>query len=540
MPLPPIFTLTGFGGMSLAVTVLIVRRIIRKPETERKSVAQIVDATKADMVSTSNHIVKREGLTDSCGSNGLANASISEPPCSTDSIMARSAAIIESHKVNADTSLLPKSISKLSSLTYDSKVYVDTYTALLTNGGAVDESAYDDAKTCSDDLESERRMNECLDGTGESNYEDTGSNLNALVLCGNDPNDAAVESATAVIFGEYEQNDELLLEPKSPILGQEVASRLFDSGTSLTVNSEPSCVHNLVHDLDYDADLDVRIEAEDDDAAVPSILTENATVSHEVEHQPIYQGSAVLIPNSPAKSLRQRNPIFVTAAPLASVPALEDVVTGIPIPAIELRIEGEKSSFTTESPEPLQFNEASGPDQEESMEESSTTTDEESNTPQEVFMNDLPTIPEERESYDNESDDVLRDSSNTQIVPIPRFRQVVCETDAPVLPMVSREKSSASSSERAGSESPAATRPLCEKDIEHVRAMSNDEAADDSEKENTFQSTSTSPERLSRKPWRSERLSNVFSRKHSMRRLRIPDRIRRRQLLPQMHKTKTP
>ncbi|KAI0565675.1 hypothetical protein FGB62_16g238 [Gracilaria domingensis] len=536
MPLPPIFAISGFGGVTLAVTVLVVRRIARNPRKKRKASLPVVLAAAADVSSTTNDFTKSESVVHSCGSHCLTYASNAETLYANDSINARSAAIIESHQVKAATSLLPKTISTLSSVTYDSKVCVDTYAALLTNDDHGDdeddnESTYDDAKTTTDDLESEalNRMNEVLFEHEETNIEIADLNSNEPVLTDTPPSEGAAEIGIPLICGEYEQSDELLVEPKSPILGQQISSGMHESETPVTVNSEPSFVNNYAYDLAYDGDLDVQAEAESDDMPVPSVFTESASVPHEVEHHSEHQGSAVMILHSPGKPFRARAPVFVTAAPLASVPALEDPVTDTPIPATEISIGKELFEITSETPEPQDDNQTSVSDEQENIGEDSRTTDEESNIPQDKFMSELPTIPEESESRDNESDDVLQDRSNMQTVSMPRFGHIACDSNGPVLPMVSRERSTLSSSERTVSWSPAATRPLCEKDVEHVRAMTGSEAADESGKENTFQSTSTSPERLSRKPWRSERLSTVFSRKNSLRRLRIPDRVRRRQ-----------
>ncbi|CAN8076289.1 unnamed protein product [Agarophyton chilense] len=537
MPLPPIFAIGGFGGVTLAVTVLIVRRIARKPRKKCEPSQQLITAAKLDNFSTIGDLVKTENFLHSCSSNRLICTSTIKTPEATDSISARSAAIIESHQVTASVSLLPKSISTLSSVTYDSKVCVDTYAALLTNDDDDEDGAFDDAKTCTDDLESEAK-NRMRDIPAE-HEEIAVPSPTALLLIDNSRSDgdteSGTESGTPLVHGEYEQNDEQLLQPRSPILRQQTSPVQFEREASEAVSSEPSYFNNSMYDLDYEAEIDVRMEPEN--SGVPSIFTENATVSHGVGDNTQYYRSAVLIFSPPRKSYGA--PVSVTAAPLASVPALEDVVTGTPIPATEIRIDTELLDTTNESQQEQDANEPSISNEQESMDDDSTTTDEESNYIQDTFMNDLPTILREGELDENESNDVQRDCNNTQIVSVPRFRQPVSDSHGPILPIVSREKSTLSSPERTDFGSPAATRPLREKDVEQVRAMTNIDAIEDSEKENAFQSTSTSPERLSRKPWRSDRLNNVFSRKNSVRRLRIPERIRRRQLRPQKQNTKS-
>ncbi|PXF43584.1 hypothetical protein BWQ96_06696 [Gracilariopsis chorda] len=534
----PVFIIGGVGGFGIAITAVVLRQLARGRKAKRSKPKQVIEYQSTGCCLSRRDIYSEtENLLETCNTVCPACVQKTEPTLSMDAASARSGAVIESHPVTTSSPFIPKSISRLSSMTFDSKVCVDAYASLLANEG-FHEDVSDDAGTITDESGSRDGSEEhrATVQHEEGPRVDMETEPTTESLVENMSGEADTHSGTHWVQGNYEQNSEFLLEPKSPVIRQPTPIRVPEREISVSQNSSSSPTLHAPLEFDYDADDDGGTGVNGAEVPVPSLFLQDAIISSEMGHSPEPQreGSAVIISTSSARTGRERTIVSFTAAPLASVPALEDVVSGNPIPSTEILVHEDVPNAVTEATNghahgiPL-------PSDHESNDRDLVSLEEEQSLPQIPFMRNLSTSPEEQETNSQVSSDLSRHNSDAQSE-VSLFK-VICNKNTPIIPTVTRERSELASTEGIEADGPAATRPLREEDVERMKALANPPRAEDSDKENAFQSASTSPERLSRKPWRSERISSVFSRKNSVRRLRIPDRIRRRNMLTQKNNT---
>lgn len=531
----PVLIIGGVGGFGIAITAVVLRQVARGRKAKRSKPKQVTEYQPQPTgccLSTRGVCSETEDLLETCNAVCPTWVQKTELTLSVDAASARSGAIIESHPVTTSSPLILKSISRLSSISFDNKACVDHYASLLARGSHEDTS--DDNDTVTDELGSTDRSegNRITAQHEESPQIDMETEPTTEPLGENMFGEGHSDPGNHWIQDGYEENTEFLLEPKSPVIRQPTPSRVSERGAAVSHNSSSSPSPQPLAEFDYDADDDGDTGINGTEP-VPSLFLQDAVTSNEMgqssEHQ--REGSAVIISTSNARNAPERTIVSFSAAPLASVPALEDVVTGNPIPSTEILVHEPQCIASTEAGN-------------RSVQETLLSSDHENNDRHLVSLEErqsltqtrnFSTLPGEQDSNYHVSNDVSCHSRDEESE-VSLFK-IVCEKDTPIIPPITRERSDLAAPAGIESHGPAATRPLCEEDIERMKALASPPRVEESDKENAFQSASTSPERLSRKPWRSERMSSVFSRKSSVRRLRIPDRIRRRNMLAQKNNT---